>query len=116
MEDSRAPLDKPIISQIPKPKSQKRTAERARAKENFEPKYKKPPSWAEFQLTQELKTQENGELFLQYDSGSTKVQHKSKLSTVQMNGVRLSYIKQRHFQCYTLWKLQITYFCHSDFS
>ena len=71
MEDSRAPLDKPIISQIPKPKSQKRTAERARAKENIEPKFKKPPSWAEFQLTQELKTQENGELFLQYDSGST---------------------------------------------
>ena len=88
MEDSRAPLDKPIISQIPKPKSQKRTAERARAKENFEPKYKKPPSWAEFQLTQELKTQENGELFLQYDSGSiqwwTKVRPVALFYTVKV--------------------------------
>ena len=47
-----------------------RTAERAREKLNLEPKYQKPSSWAEFQLPQELKTQENGELFLQHDSGT----------------------------------------------
>ena len=50
-----------------------RTAERAREKLNLEPKYQKPSSWAEFQLPQELKTQENGELFLQHDSGSLAI-------------------------------------------
>ena len=85
VEDARSPLNKPIISQIPKFKSQVRTAERARAKLNLDPKYQKPASWAEFQLGQELKTQENGELFLQYDSGiliSTTVMVKKGKSTV----------------------------------
>ena len=75
VEEVRQPLDKPIISMIPKKESQMKTAQRAREKANPEPKYKKPASWAEFQLPQELKSLGNGELFLQHDSGTYSHAH-----------------------------------------
>ena len=69
MEEARAPLSKPVTSQIPKFNTQKKAAERARKKANPEPDYENPRTWAEFQLTPELKNLEDGQQFLQYDSG-----------------------------------------------